>query len=133
MSVFLLRLFSDLRGTAVKYLDLSYHPAQIIHSDRTRVSFTNLFLIEKMRILIKISYTHFQDDWLECSCFNDWIQPPLKKCERKSSKKANHDCSSPIAAVENYDFDFDVLTVNTARVSYFYKSEFYFIKYCPHS
>ena len=45
--------FSDLRGTAVKYLDLSYHPAKIIHSDRTRVSLKN-FLMEKNGIIIKI-------------------------------------------------------------------------------
>ena len=60
---------------------------------------------------------------MACSCFNDWIEPPLdcsnmgSKFEKKA-ENPEHDCSTPIAAVENYDFDFDVLTVNIARVSF---------------
>ena len=73
-------------GTAVKYLSLNFHPSEVISFDEDSSSY------------------------LECSCHNNWVFPKTANCD-----EPNDNCEI-LPIIKEYDFDFDITTVNQARV-----------------
>jgi len=78
----------DIRGTAIQYLELNFHPSNIIYSDEQTQCY------------------------LKCTCHNNWIEPTIPTCEGYEIAKK---CEVPTPVIKEYDFDFDVTTVNEAR------------------
>ena len=80
---------SDIAGTAIQYLAINFHPANVF------------------------SFTSRSTSYLQCSCHNSWIEPEVPEC---NDVDIADNCDHPAAVIKEYDFDFDVTTVNHARV-----------------